>query len=317
MLSVVKKTIQLLALSLATLLPASEPHAGLNLPSTQGTSNAGNFQPGIFPFDYTPEVRERIANSHFTHLRLSLNAETAHNPKALDQLESLAALTDYHGILCMWDTNQGNETGHGNGLPNDLDQLAAAWKAIHQKFSKYPNLRYEIFNEPFGYPYTPEGAKRYLADMRTITEKANLPVERCILNALGYAQEPRLLVQAGWTGSIAYHVYPNWLPEEKRSAKNFTKHIVSTLVDIPNEILVTEYGTSLNQDPSETGETSLIPGLANAIQHLNSKGSQITGTYHWHGWDNGDSYSYWHPDNADGADSIHTLPLQKNTSKSN
>lgn len=274
----VKKKIQaiaLLAITVATLLPAVPWQQGLNLPATKGTSNAGNFQPGVFPFDYTADIRKRIVDSPFTHLRLSLNVETAHSTAA----------------------------------------LASAWQSIHQKFSQYPNLRYEIFNEPFGYPYTASGAQRYLADMRYIIEKAGLPLERCVLDGLGYAQEVRLLVEAGWTGPVAYHVYPNWLPAEQRSTRNFAQHIEAALANIPNQILITEFGASLNLPPSDHGETSLIPGLALAIQNLRQSGSQITGTYYWHGWDNGDSYSIWAPGNAPGARYIQSITFKNHETR--
>lgn len=308
--SVVKKKIQaiaFLAITISKLLSAVPWHHGLNLPATQGTSNAGNFQPGVFPFDYTADIRKRIVDSPFTHLRLSLNVETAHNTAALEHLESLAALTDYRGILCMWDTNLPGETGHGNGLPNDLDALANAWKVIHAKFAKYPNLRYEIFNEPFGYPYTASGAQHYLADMRYIIEKAGLPLERCVLNGLGYAQEVKLLVNAGWQGTVAYHVYPNWLPEGQQTADSFADLIVSELSGVPNQILITEYGTNLTTAPKTTGSTSLLTGLPEAIRILQKQGVHLNGSYHWHGWDNGDSYSLWAPNNEHGAHAIQSL----------
>ena len=283
---------------------------GLNLPATQGTSNAGNFEPGVFQFGYTNTLLARIEGSPFTQLRLSLNAETAQNKEALDKLDSLAQATDYRGILCMWDTNEVGETGHGNGLPNDLDELARAWKAVHAQFGKHPHLRYEILNEPFGYPRNLEGARRYLEDMRYIIEQAELPEQRCILDGLGYADNIRLVSEAGWKGALAYHLYPNWLPAHRSSSEEFKKLLISALDGIPNEIVITEFGTSLNKAISNHGETSLIPGLALAMHQLRQSGSQITAAYLWHGWDNGDAYSYWHPDNAHGAASIHSLQLQ-------
>ncbi|MBD5777940.1 hypothetical protein IEN85_00340 [Pelagicoccus sp. NFK12] len=309
--SLLKIAIALVPFAFSACLIASEIDAGLNLPATKGTSNAGNFQPGVFPFDYAPKIRQGIVDSHFTHLRLSLNVETAHDARALEQLESLSALTDFHGILCMWDTNQGDETGHGNGLPNDLDALAAAWKSVHAKFSPYPHLRYEIFNEPFGYPRNVQGAKRYLSDMRYIIDKAGLPADRCILDGLGYADNVRLVADAGWTGALAYHIYPNWLPGRNNSASDYGTLMVAELADLPNEILITEFGTSLKlqgySDSNTKGSASLFLGMRQAITSLNQKGAKITGTYHWHGWDNGDSYSYWHSENSVGSTFVQEL----------
>lgn len=301
----------LLALLGLTPLHADRGEMGLNLPATKGSSNAGNFEPGVFPFHYTDEIRQRIANSHFTHLRLSLNVETALDEQALNELEKLAALVNYRGILCMWDTNLPSETGHGNGLPNDLRALAAAWKNVHATFGKYPNLRYEIFNEPFGYPSDAAGAQRYLDDMRAIIEQADLPVERCLLDGLGYADDIRLLVEAGWIGPLAYHIYPNWLPANRQSVEHFERLLISELDGIANEIVITEFGASLRDENYEssprTGQVSLLDGMRNAIKRLRARSSNISGTYHWHGWDNGDAYSFWAQKNANGANAVRTL----------
>ena len=49
---------------------------GLNLPATQGTSNSGNFLPGLYHFDYTLEALEALKVHQISALRLPINVST-------------------------------------------------------------------------------------------------------------------------------------------------------------------------------------------------------------------------------------------------
>ena len=283
-------------------------HRGLNLPPTQGTTNAGAFLPGVYSFAYSPQQLRRITDSGFTHLRIPVNVETANNPNAMKRISELFAVVGDRGVLCMFDTNQGDETGHGNGLPNDIRELADAWRRLRLFFRDKPNVMFELFNEPFGYSRDAEGCNQYLSDMKMIIRRARLPSRKCILDGIGYAGDIQSVSKAGWRGALGYHLYPNWLPLEKASTQAFSKLVQEQCAGLRNDIYITEFGTRLDFDA--TGKTSspdpnldayVLDGLRDAMKVLRSQNRPIVGTYHWHGWDNGDSYSYWESSNRLGA----------------
>jgi hypothetical protein len=309
-----------LVLAIAETTWGVEIHHGLNLPPTQGTSNAGAFQQGVYRFDYSPELLRRITDSGFTHLRVPVNVATANDIGAMRKVASLFAITRYRGIVCMFDTNEGDETGHGNGKPNDLNGMAAAWHNIHSGFhgkpgfNATPHIMYELFNEPFGYAKNEEGRAIYLKDMRTLIKRAGLPVKRCVIDGMGYADDIQSVANSGWRGALGYHFYPNWLPSGKASTEGFSKLIVDQCSGIRNDVFITEFGTRLDFD--EAGKSpatepfhdhQALDGLQKALNALKTSGHRISGTYHWHGWDNGDSYSFWNQTNRLGAIKVREL----------
>jgi hypothetical protein len=289
----------------------ASPCRGLNLPPTQGTTNAGAFQSGVYRFDYSPEFLRKISVSGFTHIRVPVNIATAKDSRAMQKIAALFASVEDRGILCMFDTNQDGETGHGDGKPNDLIALASAWRQLHRLFRRKPNVAYEIFNEPFGYAKTTDGRDQYLTDMKTIIRRARLPSRRCIIDGMGYADDIQSVAKAGWRGALGYHFYPNWLPEQDASREAFSKLILQQCSGIANKVVITEFGTRLDfneadQTPSGVPgklvhHRSALAGLRDALLSLKASDHPISGTYHWHGWDNGDSYSYWDTKNRLGA----------------
>ena len=47
-------------------------------------------------------------------------------------------------------------------------------------------------------------------------------------------------------------------------------------------------------DPSATdGDVNMLRGLNDALNALKSKGAGIAGAFHWHGWNNTDTYNFW------------------------
>ena len=49
---------------------------GLNLPATQGSSNSGNFLPGLYHFDYKQEVLLEALKLQISALRLPINVSS-------------------------------------------------------------------------------------------------------------------------------------------------------------------------------------------------------------------------------------------------
>ncbi|KAA1260768.1 Cellulase (glycosyl hydrolase family 5) [Rubripirellula obstinata] len=285
-----------------------DPHRGLNLPPTQGTTNAGAFQTGVYRFDYSPEFLKQIPASGFTHIRVPVNVATSKDSEAMQKIASLFSAVGDRGILCMFDTNEAGETGHGNGKPNDVASIANAWRQLYRMFRGKPNIVFELFNEPFGYAKTAAGRDEYINDMKIIIRRGRLPSRRCIIDGMGYADDIQSVAKAGWRGALGYHFYPNWLGDDDASAEAFSKLIVQQCSGISNDIYITEFGTRLDFDkggrtPPENSsqDHDALVGLREAINFLKGEGRPIKGAYHWHGWDNGDTYSYWDQANRLGA----------------
>ncbi|MCM2372606.1 sulfatase-like hydrolase/transferase [Aporhodopirellula aestuarii] len=297
--------------------------AGLNLAPKRGTSNQGAFLPGVFGYHYSDQEIERIRGAHFTRFRYPVNVETCFDSAALDRLAALTDRLGNRGIVCMWDTNEAGEVDHGNGRINDIDKFTEAWKSLYQRFKDRDGLRFEIFNEPFGY----ESAETYIATMRSVIHDAGIPMDRCIIDGIGYAEDIRSVVDAGWEGAVAYHFYPNWLPDGQRTAENYSKLLLDALEGIENEIVITEFGADLSsfdpgrqmrrrqRRPEEQPDKDIaaLAGIEDALAKAIARDQRITETYHWHGWDNHDSYSFWNERNALGAERIKAI--QSLTSK--
>ncbi|SMP46307.1 hypothetical protein SAMN06265222_102102 [Neorhodopirellula lusitana] len=282
---------------------------GLNLAPKRGSSNQGAFLPGVFDYVYSGSDIAQIKSAHFTNFRYPVNVETCNDDKALDRIVALMSQLGNRGIVCMWDTNQPGEIEHGDGRINDVDKLAAAWKKLYQRIKQHKEIQLEIFNEPFGY----DSADEYLDLMNSIIEKAGLPQDRCILDGLGYAEDVRSVADAGWTGTLAYHFYPNWLPDGQRTTENYSQVIQRALEGVENKIVVTEFGADLKRfHPRRRSrrpdkDVAALDGLEDALTKVIKNGQHIEETYHWHGWDNNDSYSFWGEGNRFGAEQIRDL----------
>lgn len=313
-----KLSLLILGLMLSACAATGEPAtprmlAGINLPPTQGTSNAGAFEPGVYAFDYDQAFVDGLEPAGFGSLRLAVNFESALDSGYLDALERALRAVGDHGVLCFFDTQRDGEGSHGSGRPNDLDALVAAWRAIHARFAAFPGVRYELFNEPFGYPRGVAGAKVYLADMERVIAEAELPRERVVLDGIGYASDVRSLADAGWTGLMAYHFYPMWLPAGQRTQERFSNLVQAGLKGLSTRVLLTEFGARLDlgdtyrqyhPDGDASANQNALRGLHDALKALSQAGTPVAGLYHWHGWNNGDTYDFWKPENRFGAEKV-------------
>jgi hypothetical protein len=289
--------------------PAPARFAGINFPPTQGTSNAGAFLPGIYTYDYTA-AQIAAANATFTAMRLPINVASANDPATLAKLRSYVdQFTGQAAILCLFDTTA-DPSGqpHGDGLP-DIASFQAAWANIHAAFATYPNVYYEVFNEPFG--YSAATAAQYVADMEQIISGAQLPAAKVILDGVGYADDVASVAGAGWTGDLAYHFYPNWL-SSNRTQSNYSNFVQGKLAGLSSRVWITEFGAALDDSntcyetyidntASPSADVDALRGLDDAVRAFRSANQPIHGAFFWHGWNNGDSYDYWATANAKGA----------------
>ena len=292
----------------ARTLPTTGATRGINLPPTQGSTNAGAFLPGVYKYSYSAQDVANLRPWNFTGVRLPINVETALQPGGamLRQLRGYVdALKGSGGtsVICMFDTLLPGQSGHGDGLVNNLTEMAAAWKVVFETFHASP-VMFELFNEPFGYT-TPSS---YYAAMMALVQGASLPKERVILGGFGYDVSLREVVALGWTGAVAYHFYPNWVPAGTQTPASYAARVQADLAGVSNNaVYLTEFGTDLSrtsyapkEDPTEGAVNSLC-GLQDALAALRARGRGVAGLYHWHGWNNGDSYSFWAPGNQAGA----------------
>jgi hypothetical protein len=290
--------------------PPPTRFAGINFPPTQGTSNAGAFLPGVYSYDYT-DAQIGAAGATFTAMRLPINVASANDPATLAKLRSYVdQFPGQAAILCLFDTTADpSGAPHGDGLP-DVASFGAAWAKIAAAFASYPNVHYEIFNEPFG--YSAATAAQYVTDMRAIITAAGLPENKVILDGVGYAEDVAAVDSAGWTGDLGYHFYPNWL-SSNRTQSNYSNFVQGKLAGLSSRVWITEFGASLADTTNTCYETYIdgtaspsadvdaLRGLDDAVRALRTAGAPIKGAFFWHGWNNGDSYDYWSAANTQGA----------------
>lgn len=292
---------------------------GINLPPTQGSSGDGAFMPGIYNWSYT-DSQVAGAAAHFNMIRFPINEATANDSASLTKLEGyINQIPGHWAIICMFGTSSSG--GHGNGLPNGLSAMGAAWKNINAVFSSYPNVYYEIFNEPFGYTHsTAAECAHYVSDMKTIIADGGLPNSKCILDGLGYADDIIDVAKNGWSGMLAYHFYPNWISTSADQTQSGYSNLAQAAIgSYGPRTFVTEFGANLTwanygyDDPSGCYDTytpagnawsadvNCLRGLNDALSALRSDGHGVKGAFCWHGWNNDDSYDYWNPEGAAGA----------------
>ena len=113
---------------------APAAYRGLNLPSQHADTNQGNFLPGVFA--YKSYSIDRIVAANFSALRLCINVETARDRATLKTLrgyvDALGTAAEPGILICMWDTLRPNETGHGDGLVNDVTEMTIPRSAAAQ-----------------------------------------------------------------------------------------------------------------------------------------------------------------------------------------
>ncbi len=289
--------------------------AGINFPPTQGTTNAGAFLPGVYHWGYG-EAEIAGANAHFEAMRLPINVATADDPAALGKMK--AYVDQFAGgaaVICLFDTRKDGEDSHGDGLIDDVSAAGAAWAKVHAVFADYPNVRYEIFNEPFGYSKGEPAA--YVAEMKAVIDASGLPPERCILDGLGYADDIQAVAAAGWDGDLAFHFYPGWSSTPGQS--DYSLVAQELIGGLGPRTWVTEFGADLGIDNAcyetyddgsgaASANVNTLRGLDDALRALRASGHGVKGSFAWHGWHNGDSYDLWSDLARDrGACKIHLI----------
>ncbi len=282
--------------------------AGINLPPTQGTSNSGAFLPGVYSWNYT-NAQVAAANSTFKMMRLPINEASANDPAALAILKGYVdQFAGHQAIICMFGTRKTTGGTHGDGFPDGLAAMGAAWAKVNAVFASYPNVHYEIFNEPFGYDKSDPA--HYVIDMKEIIRYGGLPASKCILDGMGYADDIDLVASGGWTGDLGYHFYPNWSSAHTQPA--YSNLVQAKLGSWGQKSWITEFGANLGYDNAcyETfddgthawsSDVNALRGLDDALRALRAKGHGVKGAFYWHGWNNEDSYDYWAASNKNGA----------------
>ena len=217
-------------------------------------------------------------------------------------------LTGQRAILCLFGTANSSTGSHGTGLIDDVAAATTAWQNIDAVFDGYPNVHYEILNEPFGYSKSDPAA--YVSQMTQIITAAGLPPDKCIIDGMGYADDIQLVASAGWTGDLGYHFYPNWSSDHQQST--YSNLVQGAIGDLGPRTWITEFGASLSypddcyqtfEDGSQpsSADVNALRGLDDAVGALRQNGHRIHEAVQWHGWDNGDSYDFWNGSNAQGA----------------
>lgn len=291
---------------------ASGYDAGINLPPTEGDSGTGAFIAGVYNYSYSSAHVATLRSQGFTSLRLPINVATALDESSLVKLKSYIDAIGGRGVLCMFGTANATSGSHGTGVVDDVGAAIKAWSHVHKKFGSYPEVKYEIFNEPQGYINT----SVYYATMLSIISGAGLPEDRCILAATGWEKFPAPLEQLGWKGNIGYHFYPWWLDDGSRTQSNYSNAFQQAVAGISTRTYITEFGASLNlpnlnyeeYDPSAAGgNVNCLRGMNDAVLELKQSGLAIRGAFHWHGWNNGDSFDAFDPANANGSAKVRRI----------
>jgi hypothetical protein len=312
---------------------SSAQNTGINFPPTQGTSGAGAFAGGILAYNYT-NAQIAASNSTFNMMRLAVNVDTANDPASLQKLKGYVdQFAGHYAIIAMFGVQKTGKS-HGDGLPDGLAAMGAAWYNIDQVFASYPNVHYEIFNEPFGYcPTDPTTGnidcaaltlaqkQHYVSDMEEIITDAGMSITnpKIMIDAIGYASFVDDTVQGGWNGDIAYHFYYNWIGSPY-SQSRYSNKVQGDLATYGQRVWITEFGADLNganncydtYDGITTGggidqNINTLRGLDDGLRALRANGHGVKGAFAFHGWNNGDKYDYWLAANSNGACKIREI----------
>lgn len=230
---------------------------------------------------------------HRTALRVAVNPPTVSDDTSWSQTQNIVTWARNKGatvVLCLWGCNTNNlkGDGHGDGLVRDESAAREMWKRVGETFGPDSGVFFEAFNEPFGY----KNAKRYMRTMRSITQ--DLPADRVIIDGLGYASDVQSIKNL-WPGLLGYHVYPNWLPAGKRTQSGYSTLIQRALRGVGHRVFITEFGANVKRQGedyddsrSASHDVQFLKGMHDACGAVKPRG-----TFVWHGWNNGDSYSFW------------------------
>jgi hypothetical protein len=267
-------------------------HTGINLPPLQGNSNCGAFSTQPLNNGYTQKQVEDTVH-HRSALRIAVNPPTVFTAGTWEKTRNVVSWARNKGatvVMCMWgcDTNDCHNDGHGDGLVHDEAASREMWKRIGQTFGKDTGVFFEAFNEPFGY----KNAQNYMKVMRRITQ--DLPQDRVVVDGLGYASDVQSIKDL-WPGLLGYHVYPNWCPPGKRRQSDYSNLIQRALHGVAHRVFVTEFGAHVKRhaedyenSASSSHDVQFFKGVHDGFAAVKPRG-----TFVWHGWNNGDAYSFW------------------------
>jgi len=55
------------------------------------------------------------------------------------------------------------------------------------------------------------------------------------------------------------------------------------------------------QPSTSSNDVNCLQGMDEALTELKAAGVGVKGAFHWHGWANGDAFSFWGPGNVNGS----------------
>jgi Cellulase (glycosyl hydrolase family 5) len=258
----------------------------------QGNSNCGAFSSEPLNNGYSQQQVEGAVH-HRSGLRIAVNPPTVFSEDAWAKTCNVVSWARNKGatvVLCMWgcNTNDSKKDGHGDGLVRDESAAREMWKRVGDTFGRDNGVFFEAFNEPFGY----NNAQKYMTTMRHITQ--DLPPDRVVIDGLGYASDVQCIKDL-WPGLLGYHIYPNWLPPGKRKQSDYSSLMQSALYGVSHRVFVTEFGANVkrheedyNNSQSTSHDVQFFKGVHDACAVMKPRA-----TFVWHGWNNGDCYSFW------------------------
>lgn len=289
---------------------------GTNLPPTQGRTNDGAFAPGIYSYGYDANYINAVGYwGGFDRLRLPINLESGNDYYSRLSLWNYLGnvYMSWRGLICMFDTLNPGESGHGDGRINNAWHHALMWREINNWFGWAPDVRYEIFNEPAGYG---SNVRWYMDNINYIIYYGYLPQWKCVVDGTGYAGNVQN-IRYEWSDDLGYHFYPGWLQGGSRTQFNYSNTFQNAVSGVSYRTRVTEFGARLDLGNRYTSYNSgtdnlsanvnTLRGIHDAVIALRNSGQGIKGLYHWHGWNNGDTFAFWPSNNSYGADKIRSI----------
>lgn len=271
---------------------ASGGIAGISLPPKQGTSNNGMFSTSPLANIYTQkEVQDTVYWKK--GIRISINPQTVADRTQWLNTQNMANWALQKGgyvIFGMWDSDQHDMggDGHGDGLVDSPASAKAMWNTVAAVYRSNARVFFEVFNEPFGY----RDPDLYMNAMRAIMP-SSVSHNRIIVDGMGYADDVQK-IRNRWDGLLGYHVYTFWLQGMLQTQSNYSNLVKGALAGVASRTFVTEFGANLkiagdyNDSRNMDANIQFMKGMADAFSEIKPKG-----TFYWHGWNNGDTYSYW------------------------
>jgi hypothetical protein len=108
---------------------------------------------------------------------------------------------------------------------------------------------------------------------------------------------------------LFYVADPNWQPGGEQTQEKYSNRCKNDIDGVSHRLIVTETGASLDKNNKDyqqydsnpnDGDVNSLRGLDDCLTAMKKKGQGVIGVYPWHGWDNGDSYSFFGKKNSNG-----------------